>query len=170
MKRLQDLLFDRQFQQLLREIELAELDRKFCKHGMEHLWDVARITYILLLEEKQVTKLAHECNCDPAHVRELTYAAALLHDIGRGQASRTGEDHAMVSSALARPLLLKTGFSEKETRVICCAIQDHRRLPANPSLLSRALFRGDKLSRRCWTCPARAECYKYQGQGVETVY
>ena len=55
----------------IEQLKEAEKDRIFCKHGIEHLLDVARIAYIENLEE----------NCDIS--KEMIYAAALLHDIGR---------------------------------------------------------------------------------------
>ena len=34
------------FQEQLKAIAKDERDRKFCKHGMDHLLDVARLSYI----------------------------------------------------------------------------------------------------------------------------
>ena len=48
-----------------------EKNRIFCRHGMDHLMDVARIAYIENLEK----------NCGIS--KEIIYGAALLHDIGR---------------------------------------------------------------------------------------
>ena len=48
-----------------------EKNREYCKHGLQHCLDVARIAYILNLE----SKLGLE--------KEIIYAAALLHDITR---------------------------------------------------------------------------------------
>ena len=50
------------------QLKEAERDRIFCKHGIEHLLDVARIAYIENLEQ----------NCGVS--KEGIYAAALLHD------------------------------------------------------------------------------------------
>ena len=52
-------------------ITKKELNRKFCCHNIEHSLDVARIGYIMILEQN--------LNID----KELFYAAALLHDAGR---------------------------------------------------------------------------------------
>ena len=48
-----------------------EKDRIFCRHGVEHLLDVARIAYIENLEKNSGLS------------KEIIYGAALLHDIGR---------------------------------------------------------------------------------------
>ena len=48
-----------------------EKNRIFCRHGIDHLMDVARIAYIENLEK----------NCGIS--KEIIYGAALLHDIGR---------------------------------------------------------------------------------------
>ena len=48
-----------------------EKDRIFCRHGIEHLLDVARIAYIENLEKNSGIS------------KEIIYGAALLHDIGR---------------------------------------------------------------------------------------
>ncbi len=45
----------------------------YCRHGLEHLLDVARISYIQVLEDG----LDYDEN--------VLYAAALLHDIGKGR-------------------------------------------------------------------------------------
>ena len=38
------------FRSVLTKTQQAEEDREFCKHDLQHFVDVARITYILLLE------------------------------------------------------------------------------------------------------------------------
>ena len=48
---------------------ITEKERIFCRHGMEHLLDVARIAYITNLEEG----LGIE--------KDVIYAAGLLHDV-----------------------------------------------------------------------------------------
>ena len=40
-----------EFNRLLDEIEALEADRIYCRHGLEHLLDVARISYIQVLED-----------------------------------------------------------------------------------------------------------------------
>ena len=40
-----------EFNRLLDGIETLEADRIYCRHGLEHLLDVARISYIQVLED-----------------------------------------------------------------------------------------------------------------------
>ena len=59
------------YQQEFSALQRAEQGRIYCNHTMEHFLDVARICYILVLQ-------------DGADLpRELIYGAALLHDLGR---------------------------------------------------------------------------------------
>ena len=54
-----------------KRLEELERDRQFCRHQMPHLLDVARIAYIRSLENGLGLK------------KEVIYAAAILHDIGK---------------------------------------------------------------------------------------
>lgn len=51
MERVNKLITDEEYIRLSESIELAERKRKFCRHGLTHSLDVARICYILNLEE-----------------------------------------------------------------------------------------------------------------------
>ena len=77
----------------MRRIEDAEQTREFCKHGMTHLLDVARIAWIFNLERG----LGFD--------REVVYAAALLHDLGRSEQYATGEDHDVAGARIAADIL-----------------------------------------------------------------
>ena len=50
----------------------------FCRHGLEHLLDVARLMYI------------YDREAEFGIAQETLYAAALLHDIGRAVSYRDG--------------------------------------------------------------------------------
>lgn len=163
-ERIEKLRKNERYLALLTRLEEEEKDRKFCRHNLAHFLDVARIMSILNVE--------FHANCAADEI----YAAALLHDIGRAQG---GGNHALVSAHIAREILPQCGFDEGETRRICAAILSHsskgrtaqissltgiseeeieRELAAeNP--LGVLLARADKLSRNCFSCPARGECY-----------
>jgi hypothetical protein len=65
------LLMNAEFRRCIDAIDAHEADRAFCKHGLNHLLDTARIAYILVLENGlNISK-------------GMVYATALLHDIGR---------------------------------------------------------------------------------------
>lgn len=71
MKRVNAILVHPLFQKCYRRLEILEQDRKFCRHQMSHLMDVARIAYITCLEQN----LGIE--------KDVIYGAAILHDIGK---------------------------------------------------------------------------------------
>jgi len=129
----------------------AEEKRLFCKHGFEHGLAVARIAYIYLLEEGK-TSLS----------KEVVYAAAVLHDLGRWREYETGEDHALVGAELVMPILLESGFNLEEVKVIVQGISEHCFDPKHElSLLGKALAYADDWARDCRSCISQKDCYKY---------
>lgn len=86
------------------QLKEAEKDRIFCKHGIEHLLDVARIAYIENLEQ----------NCGVS--KEWIYTAALLHDIGRFLQYSKGISHEEAGAELAEEILKDCGFKQEEKR------------------------------------------------------
>ncbi|MDO4633342.1 MAG: HD domain-containing protein [Eubacteriales bacterium] len=129
-------------------LQEAEKDRKFCRHTLEHFLDVARLTWILCLEEK--------CEID----REQIYAAALLHDLGRYRQISEGIPHEKASVMLAKEILPDCGFTQGEIGKITEAIDAHRGSGERTenSRLAELLYKADKLSRNCFACPASGEC------------
>ena len=71
MQRIDNILKNETYRFLMGMIRERELARIFCCHGLDHCLDVARIAYMLDMDEG--------AGID----RELIYAAALLHDVGR---------------------------------------------------------------------------------------
>jgi len=135
-----------------------EQTRRYCRHDWNHMRDVARIAYILAMEEK--TFLG----------RDVVYAAGLLHDIGRWKEYDTGEDHAIVSALLAPEILDGAGYSGAECEVIIRAIQEHRRASGESSPLGQLICRADDLSRPCLTCDVKADCYKANKMATAKYY
>jgi len=76
---------------------------------------------------------------------EVLQAAALLHDVGRGEQSRSGRCHAEVGAELARVILV--GRPPDRIEAVARAIAEHRfRGNAIPSTLeARVLYDADKL-------------------------
>ncbi len=138
------------FQAHLARIDELEAEREFCRHGAAHLLDVARIMWIANLEGG--------LGLD----RELVYATALLHDIGRDEQYETGIPHDVASERIACEILTAVPedvrFSAAELTQIRRAILGHRGLRADASVLEELLFRADKASRACFACAARAAC------------
>ena len=128
----------------------AEENRQFCRHDMQHFLDVARIGWILCLERKlNISK-------------EMMYAAALLHDIGRGMQYGEGVHHDEASVLLAGHILPECGFSAVQTKEICDAIAGHRmssEVTECRTDLGKILEEADHASRCCFACGAEPECY-----------
>ena len=161
MRRVGRILQDRLYRRCLAENAAREVDRPFCRHDFQHMLDVARISYIMLVEGGGLDDLARECCCAGRQsVRDVVYAAGLLHDIGRFRQYDCGEDHAAAGALLARPILERAGFSFREVEVITRAIAAHRRGDEEGGLLGRVLCRADDLARPCAFCRARGDCYK----------
>jgi len=133
------------FKESLKKINALEENRVFCRHGMDHFVDVARIAWILALEGQVAVD------------KELVYAAAYLHDIGRHMEYEQGVPHEKASAAIASQILLECGFGSKAIGQIIDAILSHRS-GSSKSALSQLLFRADKLSRRCFECDSFDEC------------
>lgn len=119
-----------------------ECDRIFCPHNLSHALDVARIGYIMILEQG--------LSID----KELIYSAALLHDAGR----YSDKPHNESGAELARILMPECGFTDEETELVSNAILAHR-TDTNADDFSRILYDADKLSRICFQCAAQRECY-----------
>lgn len=128
-------------------IKDAEVDRKFCLHGVEHSLDVARICYILNLEEK----LSYD--------KEIIYAMALLHDIGRSAEYQNKVSHHQAGADIARGILEDAGFDILDVEEICDAIASHKYVEDNKKDLKYLLYKADKLSRNCFDCRMYAKCY-----------
>lgn len=162
MKRVEALLAHPDFKAYVARTEELETTRRFCRHGFQHLIDVARIAYILMLENGNIDKFAVSFDLNRRTGKEIIYAAAFLHDIGRWKEYETGRDHAVISAELAMDILAETGFSQTESGLITAAILEHRRWTENMSMLGQHLFKADKFSRPCDRCDAAEECYKLQ--------
>lgn len=160
MARVNQLLEDDNYRSHMEKIIELEKERRFCKHGFEHGLNVARVAYAYLLEKR--TGILP---------KEVVYAAALLHDIGRWVEYQTGEDHAEVSARLAHPLLEACQFSEADVSVILQGIREHRRPPAdNLTVLGEALALADDWARDCRQCSAQTLCYKFSATMKQIVY
>ncbi|MBL7574873.1 HDIG domain-containing protein [Peptoniphilus asaccharolyticus DSM 20463] len=128
-------------QKLLQELKTLEDDRIYCRHNLTHFLDVARICYILCLENNVSVS------------KDVIYSAALLHDLGRAYEYKNGTPHDLVSIEIAKEALSHTSFNESDKSLVLSAIEHHR--TKSDSLNFESLFyRADKLSRDCYNCKA----------------
>ena len=146
MERINNIIRCELFINTLKNIEKEEKARIYCKHGIEHLFDTARICYIINLEESY------------GFEKEIIYAAALLHDIGRYDEYKNNIPHNRAGAEIAGKILDSTGFSYLEKEIIVKAILNHRK-DENKFSLGSILRKGDRLSRKCFLCSAENSCY-----------
>lgn len=153
MDRVNKILNHDLFNNYCAENEKEEKDRVFCHHDREHFLAVARLAWILNLEEKAGIP------------KEFIYAAALLHDIGRHIQYQKGIPHEQASAELAPDILSDCGFTEKEIQLIVSAIATHRDEAVKERKdLNGLLYRADKLSRSCYFCRQEPACNWKQGK------
>lgn len=145
MKRCNELINHPLYKKYMKRNADAEKDRRFCRHGMTHFLDTARIGYILILE--------NNLNIE----KPIMYAAALIHDIARCEETES-VSHDEASARFAEKILPVCGFSAEETALIAQAVRMHREPSGGSGALGAVLYRADKLSRRCYDCSAYDEC------------
>ena len=127
-----------------------EKKRKFCRHDLQHAVDVARVAYIIALENKFDLS------------KDMIYAAALLHDIAKWKQYREKVDHALVGTVLAQEILKDTGMNVQDAELILDAIRSHRTKGESSSSLSMVLYAGDKVCRLCIQCGLIDECNRFE--------
>lgn len=158
MIRIQHILSNPAYKTYMKDIEKAEEEREFCLHGINHSLDVARIAYIINLEEN----LGYE--------KDMIYAMALLHDIGRSVEYRDGSPHHEAGVRIADEILSQASFTRKETELITDAISHHKVMNDKKKDLRYVLFKADKLSRNCFCCSAYDKCYWKEELKNKTIF
>ena len=158
--RYENILKNTTFVDLINKIEKSEENRFFCHHGMEHIISVARIAYIISLENNYNIS------------KDIIYAAALLHDIGRYEEYESGISHNMAGAEIACKILAQCGYNSNEISEITAAIRTHRYDESDDliSLLEKIICKADKLSRNCFTCNAYNECNWDKQKKNETLF
>ena len=106
MERIDKILNHPLFIENLEKNKAAEADRRFCRHDMVHFLDVARIGMIINLEENlEIPK-------------DMVYAAAILHDIGKHLQYNKGIPHEKASAEIAPAILRECGYGEEEVYIV----------------------------------------------------
>lgn len=145
MENTNKLLKNKKIQKLLDKLHLLEDDRIYCRHDLVHFFDVARIFYILCLEN------------DIKINKDLAYTAGLLHDLGRCEEYTNGTPHDIASYDLAKEILKETSYSKEEKDLICSLIASHRK-KTDENSLENLFYKADKLSRDCFNCRRQDTC------------
>lgn len=148
MDRINRILEHPIFKDCIKQNEMAEADRCFCQHDIEHLCAVARIAMLLNLEE------------DLGLAKDMVYGAALLHDCGRYKQYLEGIPHDEAGAEIASQILAECGYEEEATACITAAIASHRgsSKKTRDGVLADLLYRADKMSRSCRFCKMYEEC------------
>lgn len=164
------------FQEKYHALQEAEKNRRFCKHTLEHFIDVARLMYIYAFERRLSIS------------KEVIYAMALMHDIGRIDQIERGIPHEQAGAELCDIILPECGFTEEETETIKAAVLRHRNAAGcgeaaedgsaagcgkdaedgnaagcgetaeDGSAADEMLYWADKRSRSCYACEMQKEC------------
>lgn len=146
-ERIERIINNQKYQQYLHRIANHEVEREYCGHDVQHFIDVARVAYILVLEEGLDIHM------------DVVYGAALLHDIGRWQQYEDAIPHPLASATLSEEILVDAGFSKDEIVSMLKAIMDHgNENRAHEKNLVGILYRADKLSRNCFNCSVIDKC------------
>ena len=139
------ILSDKDFREKIKEIERLEKDRIFCRHGIDHFLDTARITLILCQEKKIKVN------------EDVIYCASLLHDTGRAEEYKNGVQHHLASVEFAKKILEKIGADENFKKQVLSLVECHRK--TNPENTIEYIFSlADKKSRQCFMCEAVDKC------------
>ena len=146
MKKVNEILLNEKYINYVNEIQVFEKDRKYCRHNMRHFLDMARIAYILVLEEGL------------NYSKEVIYGIGLLHDIGRVEEYKNNINHDEAGVTIAEEILSETSYTTDEKKLILNAIASHGDKNSEDKFME-IIYRSDKLSRNCFECKAEKDCY-----------
>lgn len=146
MERFQKIVLTEKYKEEYEKLQRLERDRVFCRHDMEHFLAVARICYIFVLEQQMDIS------------KDLVYAIALVHDLGRAVQYEAGESHEKAGARLGAGILAQCGYEDWEIRQMEKTVLGHRSKESRDAF-STMFYKADKLSRDCTRCGARKECY-----------
>lgn len=147
MERFQKIVCHKKYKETYERLQELEKDRRFCGHDMEHFLSVARISYLMVLER----------NLDIS--KDIIYATALLHDLGRADQYEKEISHEEAGALLAEEILRDCGYDRQERKIMVDTILRHRELEDEKDSFASIFYRADKISRDCIHCKAKKDCY-----------
>lgn len=165
MEYVERLLQDLEYVTLVKKLEHAEADRKFCRHGLSHFLDVARLAWIMSLEQA-----AEEQTVPKDGKKEQIYLTALLHDLGRLEEMEKGIPHHQGGEKLAEYFLKKIGWPLEKRQEILDAIREHRGEEILRDDFTNLIKQADNDSRNCFFCDMQKECNWSQERKNETIH
>lgn len=146
MKYVERLLADTDYLEQMKLLEELEKERRFCRHGLSHVLDVARIAWIEVLEQH----LPFE--------KEEIYLVALLHDMGRIQEYQEGIPHHVSGVMQTEIFLDKISYpAEKRSRMMS-VVEKHREKDKLNDDFINIIKQADNSSRNCFYCEVSSEC------------
>ena len=146
MERLNAIIQHKMFRDVLFRLEQREHEREYCCHGIDHLLAVARTAQMLNLER------------GAGQSKELLYAAALLHDIGRLAQYEEGIPHETAGVSIAQEILADSAFDAREQDCILSCVRCHHARRFGGTSVPDLIFEADKRSRPCFLCRATESC------------
>lgn len=159
MERVNRIIHHPLFVQEYARLRKMEQGRVYCGHTMEHFLDVARVGWILALEQKLPIE------------KDIVYAAGLLHDIGKGMQYEFGTPHQEASADLAERIMPECGYTPAETAQVAFAIRLHRKAAESDAPLVSILYEADKKTRLCFCCSASDDCnWSYEKKNHRIIY
>ena len=158
MNKADKILKNKKYREYLDKTAHYEKDRIYCLHDIQHALDTARLAYIKSLEESA------------GIAKEIIYAAALIHDIGRCAQYEDGTPHDKASVLFGREILEECQFTADEIELILTAVSEHR-TDKERSPLGALLYDADNKSRMCMLCNAQDTCkWKKEDMNLEVEY
>jgi len=159
LKRVELLINEALYNEHMQRNVSQEVEPKIYEHGFHHHLDVARITYILILEHNDLNYFVRESGLSgKLAAKEVIYAAGLLHDIGKWKEYKEGIEHASYGAMVARDILPRAFFNPNEVDIICRAIYEHSNISKDMSFLGERVHRADNLSRVYTERDFREQC------------
>ena len=174
LDRINGIINNQEYQDWIIANNQAEYGSEYCRHGLEHAFDVARIAYELWLDNKG-NPLA----------KDIVYAAGLLHDIGFWSKFEDLNEHDddcdcgchdhnaeqetpfQIGAALAEDILFEAGYHPAVISEITKAILNMDNDVKEG--LSVILRKANELSRPCFICPMNDKCDK-KNKNLRLVY
>lgn len=148
MRYVDKLLRDTDYLKQVKKLEQLELKRQYCRHGLSHFLDVARIAWIQVLEMQQ----------EKPFNKEEVYLCALLHDLGRIAEYEEQIPHQQAGVKIANRLLNEIGCPQEQQQNILEVIKGHRGTADSETSLVRVIKEADRQSRNCFACAAQSSC------------